>query len=206
MIPGSSALNEIRKELDDLKRFHSVLREDVMARLPGLSKTLPPAYDLWGRPVSVGSRFHSPYKPNAVDAELVRLGLGLSRHPTEIEIGGETFGLEPEEVAWFHQRAGKYAFERLNMLITKPGKFDSKYETDGFGAEFKRIRKASIAGEPLATDNEENIIKTILLGARKQAKAELLTESPFGEKLMSIAEDDARKRTQAAERFKEAVQ
>jgi hypothetical protein len=206
MVPGSAALNEIRKELDDIKRFHQTLKENYMARLPGLSQDLPPAYDLWGREQSVGSRFSSPYKPNAVDAELVRLGLGLSRHPKQITVGGVTLELESEQIAWFHQRAGKYAFERLNMLITKPGKFDIKYETKDFGALFKKLRKASIAGSAEATDTVEHTIKTILLGARKDAKTELLTESPFAKELVSLAKEKERADLDDAKRLKEALE
>ena len=206
LMPGSGMANEMKVALDDMKRYHTTLKDMYKSRLPGLSEDLPPKRDLWGRPMNIGSRFTSPYKENAVDKELIRIGLGLNKHPTVLtDARGEKIGLEPDEVDFFHQRAGELAFKRLDMLIRTPNKFDQITDTNT-GAEQKKLRKASKAGNQVATDQLKSIYRNILSRSRQDAANDLFEHPEFGEELKSISDGLARTRREEGQELKRAMQ
>jgi hypothetical protein len=215
MVPGSAALADIQKATDEDKRYHKGLKtfrtalDMLKSRLPGLSHDLEVEYDLWGRSRNVGSRFMSPYKPNAVDKELVRIGLGLEAHPTTMtDPSGNTLGLEPDEVAFYHQRAGKLAKDRMELLITNPAGYDRKFQPGGkpgtgVGAAYKKLRKASLKGNQLATDDIKVILRKLLTAARVEAQLELYLGSEFSADLQSVTDKVNRERDTQRKQWKE---
>ena len=158
---------------DELKRMRADLGDIYRAQLPGLSEGLEAKLDLWGRPIE-NSYFRSPYKPNKVDKELIRLRLGLSKHP--MQLFGE-IGLMPEEVSWLHERAGKLAFSTLSDLLNPKSEF---------GKVYRKFQRASEQGDRLATDKCKNMLRRALLDTRKLATMELLTTSPYAKELQNI--------------------
>jgi len=171
--PGSAALKDLRSMNDEFKRLRADLKDIYRAQLPGLSEQLEAKLDLWGRPIE-NSFFSSPYKPNKVDKEIVRLRLGLSKHPTQLF--GE-IGLETEEVSYLHERAGKKAFSDILQLL------DPKTEV---GKVYRKFQRASEQGDRLATDKCKNLVRKALLNARREAIYDLLTISPFADTLVNI--------------------
>ena len=171
--PGSAALKDFRSMSDELKRMRADLGDIYRAQLPGLSEGLEAKLDLWGRPIE-NSYFRSPYKPNKVDKELIRLRLGLSKHP--MQLFGE-IGLMPEEVSWLHERAGKLAFSTLSDLLNPKSEF---------GKVYRKFQRASEQGDRLATDKCKNMLRRALLDTRKLATMELLTTSPYAKELQNI--------------------
>jgi hypothetical protein len=205
-LPGSAMSNEMKLALDEMKRYHNTIRNMYKSRLPGLSEDLPHALDLWGRPINIGSRFMSPYKENAVDQELIRIGLGLNEHPKSIsDDHGVVIGLEPEEVHFYHKTAGEAAFKMLDLLIRTPNKFNQTFDTNE-GTTYKSLRKASLKGKQLATQELKNIYRKILTDARKMARDELFYNSPFSEQLQAQSEGVRINRKNEAEETKRAMQ
>jgi len=186
-IPGSAALREIRRALDETQRMRTTLREEFMERLPGLSKTLPPRLDLWGRVMPVASRWMTPYEPNPVDQELVRLGLGLAAHPDDV-MGEE---LTPKEKHWYHKRAGTLAFENLQTLIASD--------------LYQKLKAGSIKGVKIASDTARNQIRKRVNDARKVAAAELVLSSPYSEGLKELFELRQEELRQTMKELKEVV-
>ena len=155
-VPGSAAFNEIRKLNDDLVRYKVNVLDKIKSRLPGLSETLQPKRDLWGRPI-VEHRFRSPYKPNPVDKEIARLGLGLSKHPEHYSAEVE---YAPGERDWLHERAGEMAFDFIKKYMG----------TD----KFKKLRIASKGGDEIASEAIKLAMRKEVNEARTNAKKELL--------------------------------
>lgn len=205
-IPGSSALNEITKATDELKRFRGEFLDKIAARLPGLSKDLPPRYDLWGRPEYHGSRWSSPYKPNAVDKEFVRIGLGINKHPEVISVGAgiDPINLDYDEIAFLHKTAGENAFKMLNMLITKPTQFEREYKLT-IADDYKKFLKASKAGDELATDSLKEIYRRVLNVARLEAQDKLFNHPVFGEGLEAMKRDLINEKRAKINALKEAT-
>ena len=95
------------------------LLDEIKAQVPGWSDSLPPRYDLWGRPKiydsTVGPQWMSPiyksaFKPNEVDAELHRLRYFQSEHPDE----HNNVPFTRDELEFFQKRAGELSWEALN--------------------------------------------------------------------------------------------
>ena len=200
LVPGSAALADIERANNDLKSLRVQFRDEIKARLPGFSNELPPQRDLWGRKI-VDARFRSPYNPNQVDAELVRMQLGLSKHPTNLD--GE-IGLEYEEIDWFHKRAGELAFERMSDLV------DPKTRQ---GKAYAKFQKASIDGDKLATEKCKEILRNALLQARTEAKASLVglhpdqsTHYENAEEILQEMRDLNDEKREAAEETKRLIQ
>lgn len=176
MYPGSAALKDFRLIRDDLKRLRADLADIYRAQLPGLSEELQPRLDLWGRPTNY-SWFDSPYRPNKVDEELARLRLGLSPHPMSLS---KEIGLMPEEVTWFHERAGKLAFKNLSDLMNP--------KTDA-GKLYAKLKKMSEQGVSSASEKCKAAIRKILNKAREVARSELVYKSPYADELQQIISD-----------------
>ena len=212
MLPGSQAIAETKKMTDHLVRYRKTLQEMYMARLPGLSKNLPPKIDLWGRPIGIGSRFSSPYKPNEVDKELIRINLGLNRHPTVLTYTDKglkksvEIELEPKEIEWFHRAAGKLAFQKLNTLITNPTKFAREHRLDRkWVKDFKGLQKMSKDGNKDATETLATEYKRILTKTREEIKYQLIENSPYSERVKDYLDTEFAKIREDQENFNQQL-
>jgi len=187
-VPGSSMANEIRKLNDDLLRFKTGYVDVLKSRLPGLSTDLKPRRDLWGREVS-SHRLRSPYRPNMVDKEMVRLGIGLGDHPDHYSKEVE---FSPGERDWFHQHAGELAFKRIKQFMEDPR------------SGFKKLQKASIAGDLLAGEEIKHAFQRELVQARKEMRDKLLT-LPLAQGLRDELDRVEREKIKKYLEFEEAV-
>jgi hypothetical protein len=90
LLPMSSALNSMRRFVDPVTREVNSPWDAIQAKIPGLSKNLPPARDLWGTersPAEVYGRVYDAMSPVAVkarvvspvDEEIERLGISVKR-------------------------------------------------------------------------------------------------------------------------------
>ena len=173
MYPGSAAIKEFRTWTDELKRLRIDLADIYRENLPGLSKTLQPKLDLWGRQIE-NSFIRTPYKPNKVDEELARLRLAIQPHPMSLNAD---IGLLPEEITWFHERAGKGAFKELSALLNPKTEIGRKYA---------KVQRASKAGNADADRICKEMIRKIVNNYRQIARIELLTDSPFSTELTDL--------------------
>ena len=174
IVPGSAALNEIRKVNDDIKRFRDGYLDDIMDRLPGLSTRLPAERDLWGRVTSL-HRAYSPYNENVVDREITRLRLPLSKHPN----GFGDLEFTPEQRDYFHKRAGEMSYERLEKLLL------------GDSPRAEVYRKLKVSSEKLSTvrlrkqarTSMRKLIRAEIGAARAMAFKEMMRHETFGPEL-----------------------
>lgn len=113
-------------------------------KLPGLSMTMLPNRDIYGRPIAE-TRASSPYKPNSVDRELVDIAeaTGYAPNPNPDHYSAD-LGFTGEERDAYHQHIGPQQFNALERYfftnaaemqaarkdrrrVPKP-RFDAKYE------------------------------------------------------------------------------
>lgn len=89
-LPATSAMSAVKNFVDPVSREVSTPAEAVMARIAGLSESLPPRRDLWGKELNTASGLGSVYdmfspigskaeKPEPIDREMVRMGHGTQR-------------------------------------------------------------------------------------------------------------------------------
>ena len=165
-VPVSAAVNDIRRLNDDLVRFRLNFLDPIRDRIPGLSDNLKLDRDIWGRE-TVHHRLYSPYKPNKIDAELNRLGTGLTDAPDHYSAEVE---YSPDERDWFHKRAGELALKYITAYMETPG------------SGFKELQAMSKAGDTLAGVEIKQAFNRELLTARQDAQGELL-QLPLAEGL-----------------------
>ena len=149
------------------------------AGIPGWSKTLPPTYDLWGRPKnfngSFGPNFMSPIyqskfepvlskKGNNIDEEMGRLRISSYEHPNNFK----GFALTPEELAFYQQQAGKYSLALIGEVID-----DREYQ------DYKKIAETPRYDSEL-NDRLKNVIRKQLRNARNLAFEDLRNHKKYG--------------------------
>ena len=119
-LPVPRGVAQIARTIDPTARMVENMADAIKASTPGLSKTLPPNRDLWGRPVmrqsGLGdvydaiSPIYSSSTENAqpIDKELNRLELYLSKPPKRLSFDGVTVDLstKPEIYSRLVELAG----------------------------------------------------------------------------------------------------
>jgi hypothetical protein len=166
LLPGSAALNDIRKLNDDLKRWKIDTLDVIQAKLPGFSEYLGIKRDLWGRPIAE-HRFQSPYKPNDRDLEIMRLHLPIADHPKNYDEGPDGIEYTVEERDFFHEKAGELSAEYIDLYMKSKG--------------FKHYQKISKAtGDSTAREEIKAGFNAEIKQARKEAKRALLAHPKLG--------------------------
>ena len=159
--------------------------EDLKAQIPGLSNSLKPRVDLWGRdqiygmptidasgdmdggsdlalgPDIVSPIFVSQFKPNIVDLEIKRMKVHPSKISDTIQPEGlkEPIQLTDDQRYWLQVRSGKLAFKMLSELIKT--------------TEYQKLKKFSESGNKLVTEQLTNKIRGTHRIAKELATAEL---------------------------------
>ena len=150
-----------------------------------------------------------PVPVNPVDEEIIRIGVNLSKHPTTVpNLDGE---LAEKETHWYHKRAGELARANLEALVTNSDKaLDNEKLSEWFdpelSEEYAKLKKVSLAGDKLATDECAKLIKAVLLASRQQARGELLTTSEYAEGINEQIEKDMEKKRVEAEKLEGKIQ
>lgn len=151
LIPRGVAALE--RTTDPTQRVAWDIATSIRAQTPGLSKGLPPARDVWGRPITSGSGFGpwydllSPFTasertPNPVDTELQRLEHWIPTPPRKLSFGGVSVDLatNPKAYSRFVELAGNGTkidgaglFDKLSAIIAGKDESSDVYEslTDG---------------------------------------------------------------------------
>ena len=145
--------NDIRKHKDEMKRFRVNVLDKMADRLPGFSETLSPQRDLWGRP-TMNSRIRSPHKPDIVSMEMKRTAMEVDMHKEHYNADVE---FSPAERDFYHEKAGKYAFQQLKQYMQT--------------REFKEIHNRFMDEIKLArTDAENELLAHPVLGVELNAE------------------------------------
>jgi hypothetical protein len=168
-----------KRMVDPVVRSSRTYMEDLMAQIPGLSDTLRPRVDLWGRdaqygiptpgggvnmafgPDVVSPIFVSKYKPTPVDLEMKRMHVKLSPQPDTIQPEGlkEPLQLTDDERYWVQVRSGTLAFKNLKAFMGT--------------AEYGQLKKLSESGNKTVTEMLINKIRGQHMLAKRVAIAEL---------------------------------
>ena len=166
-------LREVRSMVDAMK-----------ARTPGMSETLPPARDLWGRPISWRSGLGWAYdafspvgstrqEPQPIDAEIMRLGVQVGRPGSRVAFDGVPVDLHSHPGAYsrFLELAGNGvkhpawqlgAMDFLNQVVEGKHSLSSIYHMRSDGPDGMKGL----------------FIQDTLRSFRDLAKVELLKEYP----------------------------
>ena len=150
----------------------------IKARVPGLSKTLKPRRDLYGRkiinsgaygPDIISPFYKSTHKPNAIDEEIWSLRAKITKHPDALQFDDappdSPIELSDDERDWFHQRAGELTLKNLTKLIvTRNSSWENKKRRKGKEWAIEEIRRE-------------------VREAREKAEKELLKHPVFGRDL-----------------------
>lgn len=144
---------QIARTLDPVSRETDSIGDAIKARVPGLSTSLAPRRDVWGRPVEseggVGPDFVSPiWQSTAQNDPVNRELLGIDYAPGDVkrEVGGRK--LTPKEYDRYKELAGQFRYQNIRQLITSPGWMNMDLEAREAAAE-----KAAKAGAAAARSN-----------------------------------------------------
>lgn len=107
--------------------------KSIGAKLPGVSRTLPPRLDAFGRPVQraegpVSGTIRQLFDPTGSTAaasspvleELDRLGVGVSKPSRAAKVGGQKVERSPEQLRAFLQAVGPQTEAALEQLVGSP--------------------------------------------------------------------------------------
>ncbi len=145
---------QLERVSDPNQRLAWDIGSAIRSQTPGLSKDLPPARDLWGRPITSGSGFgpfydtlspigSSKLAPQPIDAELSRLEKWVELPPRKFTARGGTLDLtkNPRAFSRYVELAGNAwkpegrggLMDELNALVTGKSDESDLYEglTDG---------------------------------------------------------------------------
>ncbi len=178
MVPSISAQTErtIDPELEQV----SGMMDAMKARIPGLSKDLPPRRDLWGKPMTTqigeGKRsalevaysvispvYISEGKDSPIDKELTRLKLGLEKPGKRQTILGETMELTPKEFD---------DYQVLMNITPIIGDMNLKQSLDDLVSKNPDYKD-------LSEEKKKDTIRAIMNKARDVGRARLLEKYPY---------------------------
>ena len=189
---GRKRLRQWMEHSKDLGMLRQVLH-NMKKRLPGLSTTLRPNRDIWGRTI-VETRASSPYKENPVDRELVDIAkaTGYAPNPNPDHLDAD-IGFTPEEREAYHMHIGPQQYKALEDYFKNDGKY-------------KAFKKAAQGGDRLAGEEIRNEIAKRLLDIRKRGKIWMLQHPEYGGFLREAGQRINAAKQSAAQQGLEATQ
>ena len=199
-------------DADPVIRDAQTFMEDIKAQIPGLSATLKPSVDRWGRDkvrgvvgadgernLALGPDRLSPIymrdeKENIVDEEMIRLGgIYLRNDSAVITPDGlrEPITLTDDMRYFRNQERGKIGFKLLKALIE--------------GEEYKQLKEYSEKARAAGTPNEKldaklkQRIRGAYIDALDLADQKLMRHEVYGESLSTLIQEMARDQQSADE-------
>ena len=122
-VPYGSMLNQINP--DDTYRNVRTTLDDLRSRIPGLSQTLDPQFNMFGEPTmkapwylnrSLNIATVKPTNPNSVESQLAELGKGLAPYPQVVR--GTSINLSDRDT--YDNGTGVSPYARLMQLVREP--------------------------------------------------------------------------------------
>jgi GGDEF domain-containing protein len=137
-VPLSSFLRQIEHSIDNKVRDTSDIYDRIKANIPLIAETLPVKPDRFGRDTErrgdTGIGAFNPVagseaSPNtAVDAEVNRLGVDVSKVSSNVKVGQQKFKLTDDQERTFQRESGTKVYDALDELINDPAYQDSTDE------------------------------------------------------------------------------
>lgn len=183
---------QVNRQMDPYSRYAFDLIDTAKARIPGLSRDLPPRRDLWGRPIEYKSGIGSVYdflspiyssrsQSTPIDKEMNRLNLYIGMPNKTMTVNGVSIDLRqfPEAYSRYVELAGNALTEdqygtpldpftngglmdSLNYLVSGDSPLSSEYERRSDGED----------------GDKAVMIRSIVSRYRQAAKVRVLQEFP----------------------------
>jgi hypothetical protein len=120
-------VKDTAQAIDPTVRRPTTIKENVEARIPGLTKNVPAVIGVDGKPVtrpasSVGGINPFPVTKTSTDPvnlELARLGMDTPAVPKAVKLGKKTITLTPEQQTRISEYEGAQLHDRLQKLVTR---------------------------------------------------------------------------------------
>lgn len=127
VVPAAAA--QLARTIDPERRASNSVLDEITARTPGLSQSLPAERDVWGQPITterLGPDYLSPVvtsrrENDPVNQELLRLGVTVSKPAKDRIVNGRRVKFTPQEYEAISAQAGRTAHDDINTLISYPG-------------------------------------------------------------------------------------
>lgn len=127
VVPNASA--QLARTVDPVRRDTSSLGDELLSRLPYLSKSLPAKRDIWGREITtdrVGPDVLSPITTtlrlnDPVNRTMLGLGATATPLPKFHMVDGKRVDYTPQEYDALSAKAGQGAYDRIRALLGEPG-------------------------------------------------------------------------------------
>lgn len=127
VVPAAAA--QLARTIDPERRTSTSIWDEITARVPGLSQSLPAERDVWGQPITterLGPDYLSPVvmsrrENDPVNQEMLRLGATVSKPAKDRVVNGQRVKFTPKEYEAIAAMAGKTAHDNLSALISYPG-------------------------------------------------------------------------------------
>lgn len=125
LLPFSVGVGQVARAIDPDMRDAQGIIQTVKSRIPFVSETLKPRYDLWGQPMpnqgslgpdALSAVYESRVNNDPVNQEMVRLG--VSPAMPEKKIKGVQ--LTPDQYEEFQTTAGRLAKVQLDQMVNAP--------------------------------------------------------------------------------------
>ncbi|MFH1570395.1 MAG: hypothetical protein ABIL09_20555, partial [Gemmatimonadota bacterium] len=175
-----SLVNTLAKGLDPTLRSTRSLGATIKGRVPGLSQTLPPRRDLWGRTITrtdtAAERMASPVPRGSavadpVDTEMIRIGADKIGPPDDhFAVDGKKVALTPEQYDRLAERAGQIAYRMVNAYMNTPG-YQGEDDETKFEVVKDLVEAARKAGRHEVLGDQKDVDKDLRLRAETLARA-----------------------------------
>ncbi len=209
---GRKRLRQWMQHSKDLGLMRQIINAQKR-KLPGLSTTMKPRRDIYGRPI-VETRASSPYKPNPVDRELVDIAeaTGYAPNPNPDHYSAD-LGFTADERDAYHKHIGPQQFNALERYFftnaaeiqaaRKDGRRAPKPKPD---AKYEALKKAAQGGDRLAGEEIKGEIAKRLLSIRGEGRKWMLSHPEFGAFLRDASQRIDAAKQSAAQQGLEALQ
>jgi endonuclease YncB( thermonuclease family) len=160
LVPAISA--QVAHAVDPVRRKTQTLGDEIQARVPGISSSLPAQRDVWGDVIPtdrLGPDVVSPVtmtkrRNDLVNKEMLRLNAPATLFPKSHTVKGQRIDYTPQEQDRLAPMAGKAAHDAILAMIKAPG------------------------WQQLNPDAQRKVIKEAIAGGRSDARASLPAATP----------------------------
>lgn len=194
IMPFSSGSRMLRRGADPYLRETVGALDALKNQIPGLSESLPPARDLWGKPRTYQSGLGTIYDAitplktkeaggSSIDADILSNGIDVRMPSKSISVDGENVSLRnrPDIYSEYVRLSGEPAFTQLNAVASGDHPDSAMY--------------LDLTGGP--DGGKADYVKDVIRAFRAQAKSQLMER--YGQDLQALAAEQRLRKLRARE-------